>query len=505
LRLCIAFVYTPLDSTWIGPKKIYDRRFAVLPKKRDVLTKGWGVLITAGALGLGLFLGSAGPSRAQDKQAAPSQPQAKDTKEFNEASAAQKETNDSKRLEDLDLWKKDYPTTELVDARDGMYLITYANLKMARQAFDMAQEILKTKPNDPTALADAIYFVTAIKPAPTTADLDTGEKDALTVLDNPAVFGNKPANMNDQQWAATQTQAKDLAKRVLLAIYTSRDANKDDKRLVDELTKLINRDPNLPNADYALGLAMQRILKAENRPQDQPPMFWQFARAIDSTVTGPNALPAAVKTGATKYLTDAYTAFHGSANGLQDLLAAAKSSPFPPAGFKIDSVVDIAKAQVAADEAARAADPLGVFWREDIKGNLMKNGPSFFDNIKGAELPGKDPKDTSDSPAPRYFTATIVSMTPANRPKEILVGIEKPDVADAKLVFETALPGKMEPGEKIRFKGLATDYSPDPFMITFMVDEKEDMDGSWTGKNVTNRGGRGAGTKGGTKAPPKQQ
>lgn len=481
----------------------------MLLKKRDVLKQGWMVLITAGALGFGLFLGSAGPSRAQDKQAAPSGPQAKDTKEFNEAKAAQDEKNPTQKLKLLDQWKADYPTTELVDARNGFYLQAYVDLKMARQAFDLAQDILKTNSTALIPLYDALQMVTLIKPAPTAADLDAGEKDALAVLDNPAVFApaNKLPGQTDQQWAATQAQLKDFAKRVLLAVYIARDASKDDKRLVDELTKLINRDPNMPNANYALGEAMQRILKAENRPQDQPPMFWQFARAIDSTVTGPNALPANIKTGATKYLTDAYTGFHGKADGLQDLLAQAKNSPFPPAGWKIDSVVDIAQAQAEADKKAREADPLGVFWREDIKGNLLKNGQGFFDDkIKNAELPGPDPNDHSDKPAPRYFNATIISMTPANRPKEILVGIEKPDVADAKLVFDTALPGKMEPGEKIRFKGLATDYSPDPFMITFMVSEKDDMDGSWTGKNVTNRGGRGGGAKGGAGkgAAPKQ-
>ena len=475
----------------------------MLPKKRDAMKTGWGVLITAGALGLGLFMGSAGPSRAQDKQAAPSQPQAKDTKEFNEASAAQKETDPNKRLQELDQWKKDYADTQLTEARNTMYLITYVQLKMARQAFDMAQEILKSKPLDLTALADAIQEVMEIKPAPTAVDLDAGEKIAMTLLDNPAVFApaNKPPGQTDQQFATLHNNVHNFTLKVLLAIYVQRDKS-DNKRAIDDLTRLINRQPDMYTAAFQLGSSLRAQIEATKRPQDQPPMFWQYARAVDGT--GGFALPDATKKATLDFLTKAYTTYHGSADGLQDLLMQAKSAPFPPAGWTLKSNVDILQAQAAADAAARAADPLGTLWREDIKGNLLKNGQSFFDaNIKSAELPGPDPNDHSDKPAPRYFNATIVSMTPATRPKELLVGIEKPDVADAKLVFETPLPGKMEPGDKIRFKGVASDYSMDPFMITFMVDEKEDMDGSWTGKNVgargpTRGGGRGTGaTKGG--------
>ncbi len=476
----------------------------MLPKKRDAFKPGWGVLITAGALGLGLFVGSAGPSWAQDKQAAPSGPQAKDQKEYNEAKAVLDEKDPTKKLQLLDQWKKDYPTTELIDTRDGFYLTAYMQLRMAREAFDMAQQILKSNPTALIPLYNVLQMVTAIKPAPTPADLDTGEKDAITILDNAAVFSsaNQTAlGQNAQQFAATQTQLKDFAKRVLLAIYLARDANKDDKRLSDELTKLINRDPNMPNANYALGEAIQRILKAENRPQDEAPMFWQFARAIDSTVTGPNALPANIKTGATKYLTDAYKAFHGNTDGLQDLLTQAKSSPFPPAGWNIKSIVDIATAQAAADKAEQEKDPVLYLWVHQVKEPLLKDD-SAWGAVMGAGLPGPTDPNDPDSPQ-RFFNATIISMTPENRPKEILVGIEKPDVADAKLVFENALPGKMEPGEKVQFKGVADSLTKDPFMITFKLDDyKKDMNDTWTGKNPTGRG-RGAG-RGTGKAAPKQ-
>ena len=136
-----------------------DRRFAVLSEK--IFKTSLGVAITAGALGFGLFLGSAGPSRAQDKAATPAAPQAKDQKEFDEASAASKENTDfKKKLALLDTWKKDYPTTALVTQRHGMYLETYLKLQMARETFDQALEILnKDNPAENAKLIPMVYAI----------------------------------------------------------------------------------------------------------------------------------------------------------------------------------------------------------------------------------------------------------------------------------------------------------------------------------------------------------
>jgi hypothetical protein len=81
----------------------------------------------------------------------------------------------------------------------------------------------------------------------------------------------------------------------------------------------------------------------------------------------------------------------------------------------------------------------------------------------------------------------------------LTIAIEKPDVADVKLVLEEPLPGKMDPGGDISFFGSAEELSKSPYMITFKV-TKEDIDG-WTGKGPA--GARPAGA--GKKAPPKKQ
>jgi hypothetical protein len=138
--------------------------------------------------------------------------------------------------------------------------------------------------------------------------------------------------------------------------------------------------------------------------------------------------------------------------------------------------VDIEKDKIEAEAAADAANPMKTLWVKILKGGLTGDGgPAFFEGtVKEALLPG------SATPGVTKFKGKIVSMTPANRPKEIVLGIDKADVGDATLKFEEALPGKMEVGEELSFEGKAVAYNKDPFMITFEV-EKEQLEG-WTGK-----------------------
>jgi hypothetical protein len=122
-----------------------------------------------------------------------------------------------------------------------------------------------------------------------------------------------------------------------MAIYALR---RDDRRAVDDLTKLIQRDPTLTAASYTLGQTMIRIIVAEKRPEALPSALYQIARAL--AYEGSKGVPENQRAAILDYLTKAYTNFHGSADGLDQLLAMARTSPFPPSDFHIKSTVDIA-------------------------------------------------------------------------------------------------------------------------------------------------------------------
>jgi len=265
-----------------------------------------------------------------------------DRAEYELANAAVMETDPATKLADLDKWTASYPVTEYIDERQSMYLGAYQQLNQARPAFAKAQEILRVQPDNLQALAITVSQVTLIKPAPTAADLDAGEKAANILLaSQEGVFPptRKPLELTDEQWMRTRSwsQIKPFAEQVLLAIYMLR---KDDRRAVGDLTKLIQRDPTLARASYQLGQTILKVLMAERRPEGQPAALYQIARA--AAYDGPGCLPADQRQQILDYLTKVYSTFHGSADGLDRLLAMAKTSPFPPANFTIQSLVDIA-------------------------------------------------------------------------------------------------------------------------------------------------------------------
>ena len=71
------------------------------------------------------------------------------------------------------------------------------------------------------------------------------------------------------------------------------------------------------------------------------------------------------------------------------------------------------------------------------------------------------------------FKGTLVSMKPAIRPKQLLIAVEKPSVADCTLNLDEGqvLAGKMEPGAEIEFEGTGTAYTKEPYMLTLTVDK----------------------------------
>ena len=76
--------------------------------------------------------------------------------------------------------------------------------------------------------------------------------------------------------------------------------------------------------------------------------------------------------------------------------------------------------------------------------------------MKGALLPG----DPGKQKGFEKFKAKLISMTPANKPKTLVLALEKPDVADVTLKFEEPLPGTWNPGAELEFEGAARRRSP---------------------------------------------
>ena len=408
----------------------------------------------------------------------------KDRAEYDLYDSITKTSDANAWLSTLDKWKAQYPQSDYADVRRQMYLAAYRQLNRPREGFNAALEVLKDNPNNLVALSAVVGYIYQLVPLnqqeltpQMSADLDATEKAAANILNSlDAIYSkdNRPPEMTDDAANQAKPELKTFAQKTLGYVALAR---KDYEKAQIELTKALTLDPNQGQVSFWLAGAI--LAQNKTKPELQPVALYDFARAAAYDGTG--SLPPDDRKQVQDYLGRVYAQYHGSSEGLDKLLAAAKSSPLPPAGFTIANKADIEKQRTEAEEAAIRANPMLALWKR-IKMELTSdNGSAYFEtSMRDAALPG-------GAEGIIKFKGTLISMTPAVRPKELVLGIENPSVPDVTLKLDSALPGKMEPGSQIEFAGVAKSYTKEPFMVTFEV-EKSALAG-WTSKSEVRRSG----------------
>ena len=422
----------------------------------------------------------------------------KDRAEYDLYDAFTKGKDGKAKLEALDKWKTAYPDSEFKSDREEAILGVYqADLKDNRRTFDQAKAMRATNPNNfyaISAILTGIYQFTPLPPA--AGDMATAEETSKYVIDNAdKIFAaaNKPANLTDAQWTQVQPGVKSLAQRTYAWLFVQR---KDDARAEQELTKVVSADPAQPSFSYMLGQAKFSQYQKSKDLTKLPGAIFHIARAASYDGTG--ALAQASRTAYLKSAETIYKQYHGSDEGWQGVIALAKANAMPPADFKIRSITEIEQEKFANQEEWDKAHPMESFWRDTVKTPLTGADAdnAFANNYKGAGLPPA-------GQAFQMFKAKIISMTPETNPKELTVAVFDPNVADAKLTFDPALPGMMPVGETIEFKGEVTAFQKEPFMVTFKVDMEEKELVGWTGVAAKGAAKGKAATKGAAKGAAK--
>jgi len=400
-----------------------------------------------------------------------------------------------KLLQDLDTWTQKYPESDYRDDRLLYYVKAYNGTKQPGKELDIAGQLLakdlKTVVPDSTQVITVLYMTCASiqqAPAPTPEQTATGEKAAHELIDFvPTYFvaANKPAATatapapSDADWTKTGKDLTNFADATLRLIamrpgmdllqkYTA-SGNKDAsfcEPAEAALTKALQQFPDSAIIAYNLGRAerCQQLTK----PEKIPIAIYEFARAvaIDASLGG-STDPKAVET----YLTTIYTNFHGADDdGLKQLKDLAAKSPFPPAGFKIESSSEVARRK---EEEFKKTNPQLALWM-GIKGQLADtNGDQYFTgSLKDADVKGEN--------GAKALKGTLVDAKPACRSKELLVAISDATHAEVTLNLDAALTGKPDTGVVIQWDGQPTAFTKEPFMLT-MDTEKANI----TGLNLT--------------------
>jgi hypothetical protein len=394
------------------------------------------------------------------------QKQVKDQAEYELYNNSTKETDPNKRLTFLNSWKEKYPDTAFKEERLIIFLTTYQQLNQPAKMVETAKEIVALNPKNVNALMWLAYFGPTFPQPPTADSLAAGEQGAKGLLDAP-----KPDGVKDEDWAKLKADLNALAHNSLATIAMQRKqfdvAEQEYAKALQASTNppCQSKLPVCPNPSQ-ISWAMANAIIAQKKPERYSDALYELARAA---TTGPAALPAPAQKQADAYLLKVYNTFHGSDDaGLKELrVTATGASALPPSGFKIKN-----KNEIEAENADKLAkdNPALAMWK-GIKDNLTAPaGDMYFESIKGALIPG-------GANGVKKFSGKLISTKPEVRPKELVLAISDATTPEITLKFETALPGKAEPGTVIGFEGVPSAFTKDPFMLTFDVDGKDKIEG----------------------------
>jgi tetratricopeptide (TPR) repeat protein len=378
--------------------------------------------------------------------AQPKEKKVKDQQEYDLYKSSTTTTDAAKRLPFLDQWKEKYPESDFKEERLVIYQTTYQGLGQTAKAVETAKEILAMDPKE----VNALYFLTMygqIQPA-TPDSLATGEKAAHSLLG-----AEKPAGVKDEDWKKIQADMTFKAHKTLSFIAMQK---KQPEVAEQELLKCLTEDPNQAQCSYDLGNA----ILAEKKLERQSEVLYHWARA--TSLTGPQAIPEPLHKQVDAFFVKSYTTFHGPDEaGLKDLRALAVVQPMPPAGFKIKNKNEI---EAEKEEQAAKDNPQLALWKSVKDQLIAANGEQYFT------------EQMKDHAVPK-LRGKLVSMKPAIRPKELVLAIQTPDTPEVTVKLENPLPGKADKGTEIQFEGTATEFTKDPFMLTFVVESKDKIEG----------------------------
>ncbi len=120
-------------------------------------------------------------------------------------------------------------------------------------------------------------------------------------------------------------------------------------------------------------------------------------------------------------------------------------------------IISVCSLCLAAAALLAQGNPFLSTWRQ-IKNGLAES-PDYWSNLKDSELP--------------MLMGTVVSMSPADKPTEVMIAISTSSDAEVKLNFSTPFPNAVPLGTALAFQGVAKDFSKTPFILTIQVSKRK--------------------------------
>jgi len=279
----------------------------------------------------------------------------------------------------------------------------------------------------------------------------------------------KPATVGDDAWKQQRSITEYTAYRTLgwVAMMRGQAVPEQDKKVVfyeeadKQFIEALKRNPADAQASAWAGTANIRTRKVER----QGTGLFHIARA--AYFEGQGAFPQQTRDTLKASFEKNYIAVHGDTKGIEDIIAMVKSSPIPPAGFKIESKDEILMKQ---EEELKKTNPVLALWISIKRELTGANGATYYEStLKNAHIPGGAEVGGTKI---EKLKAKAVSCDKPKGTKKIVVGLSSPDMSEITLQFDNPV-GCPEKGADIEFAGQVIEFTPEPFNVTFDCEPKD--------------------------------
>ena len=385
------------------------------------------------------------PSGAQTAGQPAAPPQKKEIKnpaEYNAYVGAIQQTDPAAKISGLEAFLQQYPQSVMKEDALEALMIAYQQSGNGEKMNDAAQRLLQVNPDNVRALALLAYTRrTAAQggqnPQQNLADAQKYGQQGLQALPKFA----KPEGMSDADYEKLKRQMGGIFSG---AVGIAALQNKDFPAAQSHLKTAAEVSPNDFSIVYPLALAY-----LQSNPPDVVNGAWYAARAANIAPTPQLAQQIE------KYGKSQYTKYHGSDQGWTDVMAAAKTSPTPPAGFTISQYIPPTPAQQAADlvKSKPPKDMSFAEWELVLSSGAQADSAAVWNAIKGVPL---------------QMEGQVINATP----DKIEIAASQDDIdqkrADIVLNMAGSMPTRLIPkdGATLDFEGTPASFTPSPFVMT---------------------------------------
>lgn len=410
------------------------------------------VAIVLGMAGLAAAQQPATPSQPAGSQpaavpaqaaASPQPPQQKkeikDPAEYNAYVGAVQQTDPNAKISGLEAFLVQYPNSVMKEDALELLMGAYQQSGNAAKMSETANKLLQSNPNNVRALALLAYSERTQAQGGVNAqqNLASAMQHGKAGLQALQAFA-KPEGMSDADFEKLKAQMSSIFNSAVgLGALTA----KDYPTAQTALKVAADANPTDFSLVYPLALAY-----LQPDPPDYLNGIWYAARA--STVAPTPQYQAQIE----KYAKSQYVKYHGGDDGWPDVLARAKASPTPPAGFAIKPAPSPAEQAHSLVQSKKPDTMDFAEWQLVLSEGSPEDAAVVWDAIKGKPL---------------QFAAQVISVTPTKLELAASVDDIEKKRTDVELTMKTTIPARLMPkvGGETQVGGTPVSYTPKPLVM----------------------------------------